>query len=464
MKRRSFWGLAAAWTTFLVAGPIAAPLAAQQAKTLGEQVLPLATPYVDSEVVVGLSIGVVKGDDQATVHLGLTSDGGGQPNDQTIYEIGSISKVFSGLLLADAVQRKEVRLDQTISQLLGDDAKVKIPRWEDREITLIDLSIHRSGLPRLPNNMPSLNTDNPYQDYTSQLAYEFLGKHKLRRAPGSKHEYSNLAVSFLGHLISRKTGLDYDQLLQQRLAGPLKMKDTRVELSDSMQKRLATPHVAPGVATSTWEFADMPGAGGIRSSTVDMLRFAKAQLDPPDNEIGRAIELAWKKHQTDTPPHMGLGWLVAGDGSTRWHNGQTGGYHSVLLVNRQLKVAVVVLSNTATMELDQLGNDLTRMLAGIEVKPREFEKTVDVPEKVMKRYAGRYQLAPGFVFTISVKDKKLMAGLTNQQTVQVFPRSETEWFYKIVDATLTFKVDDQGKCESLELFQNGVRQTAKRIE
>ena len=128
-----------------------------------------------------------------------------------------------------------------------------------------------------------------------------------------------------------------------------------------------------------------------------------------------------------------------------------------------LGLAVVLLSNTALMDLDALANDVIRMLAGADVKPRTFEQTVNVAPEVMQRYAGRYELAPTFIFTVSVQDKKLMVGVTNQPTFQVFPRSETEWFYKVVDATLTFKMDGDGNCKELELFQNGVRQTAKRI-
>jgi CubicO group peptidase (beta-lactamase class C family) len=213
----------------------------------------------------------------------------------------------------------------------------------------------------------------------------------------------------------------------------------------------------------------LAGAGAVRSTANDMLAFVRANLDPPKGELGQAIEMAWNIHQkpiAETDFAMGLGWHVARDCQTRWHNGQTGGYHAMVLINRPLRIGVVVLANTATGEIDRLAEDLVRMLAGAKVPPRTFEKreTVEVEPEVLERYVGKYELAPGVVFTVSAEDGKLMVGLTGQPTFQVFPRSETEWFYKVVDATLTFKVNDDGQCRALILFQNGIRQTAKRVE
>ncbi len=173
-----------------------------------------------------------------------------------------------------------------------------------------------------------------------------------------------------------------------------------------MRERLATPHSADGKVTSEWGFADMPGAGGIHSSITDMLRFAKANIKPPEGELGSALNLAWNKHHDAGPGElaMGLAWQIAGDGSTRWHNGQTGGYHSMLMVNRPAGLAVVILCNTAVMDIDQLAGQLIQMMAGVEVTPRTFESTVQVAPEMMKRLEGRYQLAPNFIFTVSVQD------------------------------------------------------------
>ncbi|EMI23007.1 penicillin-binding protein AmpH [Rhodopirellula maiorica SM1] len=329
---------------------------------LEQRVQKLAKTYIQSQSMMGVSIGVIQGAESATVHHGRTSEIGPPPNDQTLYEIGSISKVFTGILVADAVKRGEIRLDQPVSELLP--TAVTMPSWPDRPITVLDIATHRSGLPRLGDNMPSLHTANPYGDYTSALAYEFLNSHSLSRAPGTQYEYSNLAFGLLGHLISRQTNKSYDELLQKRLTKPLGMPDTAVELAPAQKARLATPYDAEKQPTSNWSFADMPGAGGIRSTISDMMRFAKVHLQVPRNEIGSAIELAWKKHHVgdDSDNSMGLGWHLMGKGSTRIHSGQTGGYHSIILVNRDTQSAVVVLANTATDAVDALAIEVLELL------------------------------------------------------------------------------------------------------
>ncbi len=445
--------------------------AVQSAEPLDETIQRLAQPYVDSDTVVGMTVGVIHGDEQAVRGFGrFSEDDSRTPDGKTIYEIGSVSKVFTGLLLADAVVAGDVTLDTAAADLLP--KGVKMPSKGDDPITLRHLSTHTSGLPRLPSNLHSKDANDPYADYDGKKLAAFLNSHRLERAPGEKMEYSNLGAGMLGLLLARQAKTDYETLLVDRIARPLAMDDTLLTLSDDQKSRLAPPHSGAGLPDHNWRFDALAGAGAIRSTTDDLLRFATAQLDPPTGEsaegkLGQAIELAWQVHQKPIDKEdfsMGLGWHVARDGSTRWHNGQTAGYHAAIFINRPLKVAVVVLTNTATMEVDALAEDLVRAVAGQDVKPRVFEKGSDTPAEVLKRYVGKYRLAPGADFTVSTKGGKLLVGLTGQPTFEVYSRRETEWFYKVVDATLTFQVDANGKCTAVELFQNGQRQTAKRVD
>lgn len=425
----------------------------------------LAQPYLDSETVVGMTIGVLHKGRTETIGYGRTGTKEAPvPDGETIYEIGSMSKVFTGVLLADAVVRGQVRLDQPAGELLP--PGVKMPTRGARAITLQDLSTHVSGLPRLPDNMKFKNPQNPYADYTTQEFNTFLKNHQLARAPGEKSEYSNLAVGLLGQLLALQAHSPYEQLLRERIATPLKMSSTTITLNSRQQSLLAPPHLADGQPTQNWDIPTLAGAGAIRSSANDILRFAAANLTLPPGQLGQALEMAWSIHQEPVNKGdfaMGLGWMVARDGKTRWHNGQTGGYHSILYVNREIPAAVVILTNTATGEVDRLGEDIIRMLAGTKVEPRVFEKSITVSPDVLQKYVGKYELAPGAVFTVSVDDGKLMVGLTGQPTFQVFARSETEWYYKVVKATLTFELDEKGACNSLVLFQSGIKQKATRI-
>ena len=430
-----------------------------------------AKPLIENRVVDGLSIGYIEGDHSGIVHLGRANQSGEKPNDQTVYELGSISKVFTSLLLADATLRGEVNIYTAAN--VPNAARLRLPSRDGRSIKWIDLSTHRSGLPRLPDNLSPADPSNPYRDYDSKKAAEFLNSYKLTRTPGISQEYSNLGVSVLGYLLAQKIGKPYQQLLRERIAMPLKMTDCTVSLSADQSKRLATPHAQFGSPTSPWTFADMPGAGEVHATIRDMVNFAKAQLNPPDGAIGEAIDLAWKQHtEADASgPAMGLGWMIASDGQTRWHNGQTGGSTSAIFINRKLKCAIVILCNTAVPgKIDELATQLLLKASGVDAKPESTSPSdpnsekLPIDAKLRSRLVGRYQLAPGFIFTVSDRDGHLMVGITNQPTQEVFPDSPTRWSYHGVKATLEFKLPKTGPATSLVLHQNGIEQTARRMD
>lgn len=430
-----------------------------------------AAPLVKDGIVDGLSIGYIEGEHFGIVHLGAANDAGEKATYSTLYEIGSITKVFTGILLADAITRGEINLQAAAD--VPNPAGIRLPSRDGRSIQWLDLSTHRSGLPRLPTNLASTGLTDPYRDYDSKLAAAFVNNYQLPRTPGESQEYSNFGASVLGYLIAAKAGKSYDELLQAKIARPLGMTDTAVSLSTDQTKRLATPHDQVGSPTPPWTFADLPGAGGIRTTMRDMMRFAKAQLNPPAGPLGEAIELAWKQHSDpdDSGPATGLGWMIAGDGQTRWHNGGTGGSSSAIFINRQLKCAVVVLSNTsARNELEPLATKVLLKGAGhdLNAKPaasndKDTEKLA-VDTKLRGRLVGRYQLAPDFIFTVRDRDGHMMVGITNQPTQEVFPDSPTRWSYRGVDATLEFKLPKTGRAKSLVLHQNGLEQPARRID
>jgi serine-type D-Ala-D-Ala carboxypeptidase/endopeptidase len=429
-----------------------------------------ARPLVEKRVLDGLSVGYIEGRHQGIVHLGSASPAGKQPDDSTVYEIGSVSKLLTSLLLADAVARGEI--DLNAAAVVANPAGIRLPSRDGHPITWIDLSTHRSGLPRIPSNLPLTDLTNPYRDYDSTKAAAFLNKYQLPRQPGAAQEYSNLGASVLGYLVAAKAGKSYQQLLRERIAEPLGMTDCTVDLSDDQKQRLATPHATFGSAALPWTFSDLPGAGGVHATIRDMLRFAQAQLTPPAGKLGDAVELAWKQQRAAdaSGPAMGLGWLIAGDRQTRWHNGQTGGSHSAIFINRQFHFAVVVLSNAAAGKVDQLALQVALKAAGRESKPQPKQAAGKgsvapaIDAKFRRRLEGRYQLTPDFVFTVRDRDGHLMVSITHQPTQEVFPDSPTRWSYRGVDATLEFKLAKTGPATSLVLHQNGVEQSAERMK
>ena len=360
--------------SFVINGWVSQPPASAQNLT-DEWVEKAAAPLVENHVVDGLSVGYIEGKHWGIVHLGHSNRTKEKADNLTLYKIASISKVFTSLLLADAVVRGEIDLNSAAD--VPNSAGIRLPSRGGRSITWRDLSTHRSGLPRLPGNFyPLTDPRNPYRDYDSKKAAAFLNDYELPREPGDSREYSNFGVSVLGYLVSQKSDMSYQKLLRERIAKPLRMTDCTVSLSRDKKMRLATPHSQFGSATPPWTNADLPGAGGIHATMRDMMRFAKAHLSPPPRSpetgtLGEAINLAWKQqHDGGTSGRaMGLGWLIWPDGQTHWHNGRSGGFSSALYINRQSECAVVVLCNTAVADkMDELAIQLITKAAGQKVK------------------------------------------------------------------------------------------------
>ena len=310
--------------------------------------------------VVGMSVGVAQGDTVLLKGYGRVEHNRDvKPDADTVYEIGSISKVFTGVLLAILVGDGTVRLDQPVQELLPD--SVTVPAFDGRRITLLDLTTHTAALPRMPTNFAPEDTDNPYADYSVERMYAFVSAWRLPYAPGTKYLYSNLGAGFLGHALARGAKKSYEDLLVARLAEPLGMKSTRITLTDEMRRRLAAPYdrwLRPG---HTWDIPTLAGAGGIRSTARDMLVFLRANFSAK-RALAKPLAVARKVHFSG-PPGIGFGWHIGRNGS-RWHNGQTGGYHAFAAIDTNRKLAVVILSNTANGVPDLLGRQVLALPAG----------------------------------------------------------------------------------------------------
>ena len=179
---------------------------------------------------VGIVIGVIEPAGRRVVAYGNLDEGDKRPLDgDTIFEIGSVTKVFTSLLLADMVQRGEVALTDPVARYLP--SQVKMPERGGRQITLQDLATHTSGLPRLPSNLNPKDPANPYADYSVDQLYQFLSGYQLTRDIGSQSEYSNLGGGLLGHVLARRAGMDYEALVKSRICEPLGMKSTGITLT-----------------------------------------------------------------------------------------------------------------------------------------------------------------------------------------------------------------------------------------
>jgi D-alanyl-D-alanine-carboxypeptidase/D-alanyl-D-alanine-endopeptidase len=221
---------------------------------------------------VGIVVGVIGPEGRRAISYGHLEKGDAHPlSGDTVFEMGSVTKVFTSLLLADMVQKGEVSLDDPVAKYLP--AMVKMPTRNGRVITLVDLATHTSGLPRLPTNLKPKDPANPYADYSVEQMYEFLSSYELTRDIGSKYEYSNLGGGLLGHVLALKAGKSYEELVESRICGPLGMHDTRITLTPEMKARLAVGHDASMNSVANWDLPTLAGAGAIRSTANDMLTF-----------------------------------------------------------------------------------------------------------------------------------------------------------------------------------------------
>lgn len=420
-------------------------------------------PMLDAQRVVGGVVGMVRNGQSAVIGFGEIEQGGGQtPTADTLYEIGSITKAFTGTLLADMTLRGEAALDDPLADYLPED--INTPQRGDKPITLRHLATHTSGLPRLPTNLPA-EDPNPYANYDRAQLLEFLGSHKPARFPGVA-EYSNLGMGLLGQLLAERAGKPYEQLIVERITEPLGMSDTRITLSDEQQARFAPPYLGDLTPGRPWEFGCLVGCGALRSTAADLLKLAEAALEGGDEPVHRALAKAFEQQPNSKigVGTIGLGWMIAADGVTRWHNGQTGGYSAALFIVPPANTAVVMLTNTACDKTTGVAERIVQQTLGMEVDPIEFPREVEVDQMVLKKYVGKYQLGLFVTITVTHEEGRLRAQLTGQEKFPIYAESASKFYYRIVDAQITFKTDDNGAVTGLTLHQHGQDMPAPRIK
>jgi D-alanyl-D-alanine-carboxypeptidase/D-alanyl-D-alanine-endopeptidase len=408
---------------------------------------------VDSKRSAGMVVGILDPGGRHVIAYG--SSGSGRPLDaDTVFEIGSITKVFTAALLADMVRRGEVRLEDPISKFLP--PTVRVPSRDGKSITLLHLATQTSGLPRLPDNLTPRDPQNPYADYTVEKMYDFLSRCQLSRDPGEKYEYSNLGVGLLGHLLALRAGTSYEALLIKRILEPLRMRDTAITLSPSLRSRLAVGHDEGGTVAGNWDLPTLAGAGALRSTVSDMLKFLEANLGGGNATTVAVLEETHRvRHATGEPDlDIGLAWHIwhKFGADLVWHNGGTGGYHSWMGFLPKTRSGAVVLSNSSS-SIDDIGQHLVEARFPLSEPPRQ-RKEVTLPPAALEAYVGQYQLSPDFAIVVTRDGNALFVQATGQPKFPIYAESETEFFLKVVDAQVTF-VREGGKVTKLILHQNG---------
>ncbi len=412
---------------------------------------------------VGIVVGLLKDGQEIYFSYGKTALNGGLELDKnTVFEIGSISKVFTTILLADQVLKGTMALDDPVEKYLPENAK--IPEYNGKKITLKNLATHTSALPGMPDNFKPADPNNPFADYSVAQLYSFLSAYELKRAIGKNYEYSNLGMGLLGHILELHLGKTYEELVIANFADSYDMADTKRTLTPSMKERLAKGH-AYGQEVANWDIITLAGAGGLRSTASDMLQFMRANLNGKKSPLMAAMRYTHNPAfaSSDGTFQMGLGWHFANSGSIVWHNGGTGGYKTFTGFHKESNTGVVVLANSIE-SVDDIGLHLLDSSNKL-VTPTKKEpiKEVEVAVEILETYIGTYAFSPDFAIEITRDEKQLYAQATGQQKFPIFASAENTFFLKVVEANVVFEKDEEGMVNRLTLNQNGQSPKAKKV-
>jgi CubicO group peptidase (beta-lactamase class C family) len=416
-------------------------------KLIAERALALAGP----EDGIGIVVGVIAPGRRSIVAYGHPDDRDPQPvGGDTAFEIGSVGKVLTALVLAEMVVRHEVSLDDPVSRYLP---KVKVPERNGRSITLLDLATHTSGLPFMPDELPLL--DEPGSAFGPQELQQFLARFELTRDIGARWEYSNLGYWLLGEALAARAGMDFPTLLADRVTRRLRMHDTTFRVYPRLAARVAVGHDAvlrpSPPASAVPLLAALPGAGGGLLSTADdmltLLSLAIGHLKSRLTDAAALMETV--RRPAGRGSEQALGWVVSGEQGDRLfvHDGATLGHASSLAWDPKSRTGIVVLSNHVS-GVGDIARHLLRPQLPLD-KPAAARRTeVAVASAVLDAYAGRYEAPGEGVFVLSREREFLTFQAPSEwglPRLRLRPESLREFFAAEVPLRVTFERGKDGR-------------------
>lgn len=414
---------------------------------------------------VGLVVALVDASGARVVAYGHARRGNDEVvTGDSVFEVGSVTKVFTSLLLADMVEKGEVKLHDPIALYVP--KSVKSPRAQD--ITLLHLSRHTAGLPSWPGNMRSADPVHYADGYTNAALFDFLNGYKTRRTVGTHHSYSNYAVALLGEVLALRAGTDFESALRNRVFEPLGMTSTGFALTSELRGAHALGHTARGKPLPLGNVRGMLGSGALHSSANDLVKFVEAHLGLRESSLAAAMRAT---HSTDADHqlpdlHMGLGWFQVRLGDTRitWHGGATSGFRAYVGLDLEGQRGVVALANCDS-DVTNLGHHL--LVASIPLHqpspPREF-KRVQVEIRTLDEYAGTYRRNESDLDYVRFHREGDQLYATNRvETVRVFAESETSFFTEDMEDWGTFTRDSRGRVDGMTWFRENWQLQLQRI-
>jgi CubicO group peptidase (beta-lactamase class C family) len=434
----------------LVAGLLGACAPAPRHSPSAGELNDLVQARVGQRRAVGLAVGVMRADGSTAMAFAGDAGPGARPlSARSGFEIGSITKVFTALLLAEMVRTGEVRYEDPVSRYLPD--SVRVPARNGRQITLLDLATHRSGLPAMPDNIHPADRSNYLADYSVGQMYEFLSSVQLLSEPGSNYRYSNYGFGLLGHALARAANKPYGQLVRERVLAPLGLRDTDIQLPGDRDRLMARGHNRGGAVVPYWDLPTLSGAGELETDLHDMMRFLAANLRPPRDGVERSVHEAQRSRGAVADSEdvrqideTGMAWQMRTAGGTRilWKDGGTAGFQTFIGFDPVRRVGAVVLSNT-NIEVDDIGFHLIDPSLPLGA-PRPIPVRIQLPPSALGAFAGEYSLPDDSLFVTQQDGELFIHWRSYPAKTRIVPEAENRFFMEGTDADFTFTRDAAG--------------------
>lgn len=410
----------------------------KRADTLPKNVVRSIEKRIEVGINSAISVAIINENGAEFFNYGKAHANGRAVDEHTVYEIGSITKVFTSLILGVLVSKDEVFLEDKVYKYFP--SKKGIPKGNFNNITLGSLSDHTSGLPRMPPEFKPSNPNNPYLDFSFKELSHYISAAKISEKVGSKYLYSNLGYAILGYALSSHTNLTYEELLTSFITEPLDMSETRVTLDSEMSNNFAKGHRF-GSEVNNWDMSAMISAGGIFSSTSDLAKFIYSYLGYSNIDLQNSMELTiMPRHNMAHNRQVGLGWHIASKGNRCLviHGGLTGGYSSFIGFIPESGKGVVVLSNSDS-SIDDIGFHLLNPQYDLrEVKsPKE---SISLSNNVLESYVGTYSWPPYNKIIVSLEQGVLYAKINNFSKIQLYAKTSTEFYTTTSLAEFRFQI------------------------
>ncbi len=425
---------------------------------------------------VGVVVGIVDDHGSHVISYGKSDRGTGQDvNGDTVFEIGSITKTFTALLLQDMVERGEMRLDDPVARYLPQ--SVKVPSRNDKDITLLQLATHTSGLPTTSVTWIPKRADDPRAEYTIARMYDFVSGYKLTRDPGTEYEYSTVGMALLGQAIALKAGTDYESWVVDRICRPLRMDSTGITLTPELKARLADGHNHCGYTVASSYWGALTAGAALHSTANDLLKYVSANLGLTPSRLTPLME---KTHvarfhahlNTDTgvDTDLGLAWMITRDirgYQIIQHGGLSDGFIAFVGCDLTRRRGVVVLSNLQDFDVPTIAYLILESEWQSDRRPTE----ASISHEGLNTYVGQYRQDRGVdesaqtigvyrdgnrVFVHANRPRSWwVEALLPPVTVELLPVSEHRFFERLSGWTVTFSRDDAGKVTGLTVYDQG---------